>query len=103
MLTTRLVHPFARGQLVSREAARQLVEYGEILVGDSRLSLTIAQMVEDKVLAMLGSGARCFRPFKNAVGRRSMSYDSGPATPSALALSGPSAIKAERKESNKLR
>src|SRR5690348_16691645 len=61
MLTTRFAHPVACRRLVSREAAAQLVEYGEILVSDARASLTIAQLVDDKVLAMLGSGAN-FRP-----------------------------------------
>ena len=87
MLTTRLTHPVAPGQLVSREAAGQLVEHGEILVGDARVSLTIAQLVDEKVLAMLGSGASGFRPVKDAVARRSMSYDSGPPENIPLALS----------------
>ena len=87
MLTTRSVHPFARRPLVSREAAGQLVEYGEILVGDARVSLTIAQLVDEKVLAILGSGASGFRPVKDAVARRSMSYDSGPQKNIPVALS----------------
>jgi hypothetical protein len=79
MLASRLTHPFARGQLVSREAAGLLVEYGEILVDDARVSLTAAQVVEQKLLAMMGrSRASSFWPSKNAASRHRLRYDAGP-------------------------
>src|SRR5256885_15928522 len=97
MLPTRSAYFVARGQLVSTEAAGPLVEYGEILVGDARDSLTIAQMVDQKVLAMLGSHASGFRAVQK---RRGSTYRiADPQKSIPLALSARSrTIKAELKD-----
>src|SRR5262249_27721911 len=56
MLVTNFSTPhFARGHVVSRETAANLEEPEEVLVADPRGSLTPAQMVDQKLLALVGS------------------------------------------------
>lgn len=49
-------------ELVSRALAASFLQPEEVLVADSRGSLTPAQMVDRKLLALLGSCARSLQP-----------------------------------------
>jgi hypothetical protein len=55
-------HDLAHQQLVTEESATTWVECDEVLIADPRGKLTPAQMVDQKLLALLGSCPRSFHP-----------------------------------------
>jgi hypothetical protein len=62
LTTTFAAHPFGRRQLLSGAAAASLVDREEVLVADPRGRLTPAQMVDQKLQALLESCPRSHQP-----------------------------------------
>jgi hypothetical protein len=60
LMTSPSAHPLAHRQFVATVAATCLVEPEEVLIADPRGSLTPSQMVDRKLLVLLGSCSRSF-------------------------------------------
>ncbi len=79
-----LVHRSNPKHVVSGEMAVSMIEPDESLVADPRGSLTPAQMVDQKLLALLGNRAASLQ---STDGSRRWIKDLGPAAPSPIARS----------------
>jgi hypothetical protein len=64
LMNSLSAHHLAHRQFVARETATSLVEPEEVLIADPRGSLTPSQMVDQKLLALLGSCPRSLQQNK---------------------------------------